>query len=194
MTKNSVCHTSYLRNHILYDCHLWYTCIKWWYVLVFFFFHFLKILIFRVSVVKGQKIIKMKKIFFFLSHSISQEPYIMCLSFLVEKSEMMISPGIFSFFQNFYFSGDLVKKRMTLLHLFASSFQNVIFCEILWLTSRRKNYVSEIDQIFIYRKNQVYWIVTWLCRSIFIVWKNVVNFCVANFYLIFSEGHHERCS
>ena len=68
-----------------------------------FFFHFLKILIFRVSVVKGQKIIKMKKIFFFLSHSISQEPYIMCLSFLVEKSEMMISPGIFFIFSKFLF-------------------------------------------------------------------------------------------
>ena len=68
-----------------------------------FFFHFLKILIFRVSVVKGQKIIKMKKNFFFLSHSISQEPYIMCLSFLVEKSKMMISPGIFFIFSKFLF-------------------------------------------------------------------------------------------
>ena len=27
--KNSVCCTSYLRNHTLYDCHLWYTCVKW---------------------------------------------------------------------------------------------------------------------------------------------------------------------
>ena len=67
-----------------------------------FFFHFLKILIFRVSVVKGQKIIKMKKKNF-LSHSISQEPYIMCLSFLVQKSKMMISPGIFFIFSKFLF-------------------------------------------------------------------------------------------
>ena len=34
--------------------------------------------------------------------------------------------------------GDLVPKRMTLLHFFTSSFQNVIFCEILWLSSRKK--------------------------------------------------------
>ena len=27
--KNSVCHTSCLRNYISYDCHLWCTCVKW---------------------------------------------------------------------------------------------------------------------------------------------------------------------
>ena len=27
MTKNSVCHTSYLRNHTSCDCHLWYTIV-----------------------------------------------------------------------------------------------------------------------------------------------------------------------
>ena len=35
--KNSVWCTSYLRDHISYDCHLWYTCVKWWYLHVFFF-------------------------------------------------------------------------------------------------------------------------------------------------------------
>ena len=29
MTKNSVHYTQYLRNHTSYDCHLWYTCVKW---------------------------------------------------------------------------------------------------------------------------------------------------------------------
>ena len=29
MTKNSVCHTWYLRNHTSYECHLWCTCVKW---------------------------------------------------------------------------------------------------------------------------------------------------------------------
>ena len=28
-TKNSVCHAPYLRDHTSYDCHLWYTCVKW---------------------------------------------------------------------------------------------------------------------------------------------------------------------
>ena len=27
--KKSVCHAPYLRNHASYDCHLWYTCVKW---------------------------------------------------------------------------------------------------------------------------------------------------------------------
>ena len=29
MTKNSVCCTPYLRNHLSYDCHLWCKCVKW---------------------------------------------------------------------------------------------------------------------------------------------------------------------
>ena len=29
MTKKSVCHAQYLRNHTLYDCHLWCTSVKW---------------------------------------------------------------------------------------------------------------------------------------------------------------------
>ena len=44
--RKSVCHTSYLRNHTSYDCHLWYTCVKWWYLQACF--HFFKILIFWV--------------------------------------------------------------------------------------------------------------------------------------------------
>ena len=52
--KNSLWCTSYLRNHISYDCHLWYTFVKWWYLQVFFFFfHFFKILI--LWVVRGCK-------------------------------------------------------------------------------------------------------------------------------------------
>ena len=32
------CRASYLRNHTSYDCHLWYTCVKWWYLKVFLSF------------------------------------------------------------------------------------------------------------------------------------------------------------
>ena len=45
LQKNSVCCTSYLRIHISYNCHLWYACVKWWYLQVFFFSFFFKILI-----------------------------------------------------------------------------------------------------------------------------------------------------
>ena len=30
MTKNHVCHTPYLRTHTSYDCHFWYTFVKWY--------------------------------------------------------------------------------------------------------------------------------------------------------------------
>ena len=40
-----------------------------------------------------------------LSHSTSQEPYMIWLSLLVHKSKMMISPSIFFFFSKFWFFG-----------------------------------------------------------------------------------------
>ena len=44
-----------------------------------------------------------------------------------------------SFFGKKIGSGeDPVKKRMTFLNFLISSFQNLIFCEILWLASRKK--------------------------------------------------------
>ena len=68
------------------------------------FFHFFKILIFQVdNGVKGQKIAQNDKKFC-LSYLVSQKPYIIWLSFVVHKCKM-ISPGIFSFFQNFEFLG-----------------------------------------------------------------------------------------
>ena len=27
--KEYVCHAQYLRNHTLFDCHLWFTSVKW---------------------------------------------------------------------------------------------------------------------------------------------------------------------
>ena len=46
VTKNYVFCASFLRNHKSCDCHLWYTCVKWWNLLEFF--HFFKILIFQI--------------------------------------------------------------------------------------------------------------------------------------------------
>ena len=40
-----------------------------------------------------------------LSHSTSQEPYMIWLSLLVHKSKMMISPSIFFIFSKFWFFG-----------------------------------------------------------------------------------------
>ena len=67
------------------------------------FFHFFKILIFCVRCVKGRKMVQNdKKIW--LSHSKSQEPQIISLSFMVHICKIIISPGFcfcFSFFQFF---------------------------------------------------------------------------------------------
>ena len=74
--KNYIRHATYLRNSIAYYHDFWYTCIKW-------YLHSFKILFFRiVSAVKGQKITQNDKKLC-LSKSISQEPYIIWLWFLV---------------------------------------------------------------------------------------------------------------
>ena len=58
MTKNSVSLTPYLRNCTSYDCGFWYTCVKSWYLLQFFFFIFSKFWFFWFlgGEGKGQKI------------------------------------------------------------------------------------------------------------------------------------------
>ena len=67
------------------------------------FFHFFKILIFQVvRQVKGQKTVQNDKKFRLLC-SISQEPYIIWLSFMVQMCKMIISPGVFFRFWNFDF-------------------------------------------------------------------------------------------
>ena len=99
MTKHFVCHALYLRNHASYGCHLWCTCVKWWYPQVFFFFHFLKILIFLVvSGVKGQKMALNDKNVC-PSHSISHEPYLIWLWFLVHICKIIVSSNFFHFFK-----------------------------------------------------------------------------------------------
>ena len=68
------------------------------------FFHFFNILIFQVvSGVKQQKLAQNDKKLC-LSHSMSQEPYIIWPSFVVHKCEMIISPGTF-IFSKFWFLG-----------------------------------------------------------------------------------------
>ena len=101
MTQNdkSFClsHLIYLEPYIIiwsssYDLHLWYTCMSKRIIspgIFFFFFNSFSKFWFSVS--------------FCLSHSISQEPYIKWLWFLVHMCKMMISPVNFFIFQNFDF-------------------------------------------------------------------------------------------
>ena len=94
--NNYICHLSYHRNIIVYDHDFWYTCVKWWYLQVIFFF---KILIFCVvSGVKWQKMAQNHKIFWLL-HFISLKPYIIWLSFMVHLCKMMMSPGVVVIFK-----------------------------------------------------------------------------------------------
>ena len=60
---------------------------------------------------------------------------------------------------------DPIQRRMTLLYIFGSSFENAMFCEILWLTSRKKT-TCQKKIFFMNRKNQVYWVIMRLLRSI----------------------------
>ena len=67
------------------------------------FFIFLKIFIFWVvSGVKRQKTVKNDKKFCF-SRSVSQDSYIIWLSFMVHMCKVVISPGLFFIFSNFWF-------------------------------------------------------------------------------------------
>ena len=90
-SKNYICHASCLMNNAAYDHDFWYTCVKWQYISRRFL-HFLKILILRIvrreGGIKGQKMFQNDKK---LSCSISQEPYIIGLSFMVPMSKMIIS-------------------------------------------------------------------------------------------------------
>ena len=99
MTKNLVCRTSYLGNYIWYDCHLWYTCVKGWYLQVFFFFIFFsKFLSFCVvRETKEQKIVQNDKKFC-MGCLISQEPCIIWSSFILHMCKRIISPGFFLHF------------------------------------------------------------------------------------------------
>ena len=68
-------------------------------------------MIFEVfRVVKGQKIVQNEKNLC-LSYSISQDPYIIWLSFMVHLCKIMISPYVFfTFFSNFNFWHQWCKK------------------------------------------------------------------------------------
>ena len=92
MTKNFVCRTPYPCNHLPYDCHLWYTCVKWYLQAVFV--GFFRILILWVVKGRGRARNGLKwKSYLLLSKS--QEPYIIWLSFMLCICKMIISPGAF---------------------------------------------------------------------------------------------------
>ena len=103
MKKNNyICHTSYLRNSKPYDHDFWYTCkMKISPGVFFIFFEILIFLVFSRGH-KVQKIVQNDKKFCLL-HSISQESYIIWLSFMVQMCKMII-PHFFQF-QNFDFLG-----------------------------------------------------------------------------------------
>ena len=59
--NNYICHLPYLMNSIAYSHGFWYTCVKWCYLQVGFFFSFFSFFIFwAVMGWKGKKLPKMK--------------------------------------------------------------------------------------------------------------------------------------
>ena len=80
---------------ISYDCHLWYTFVKCLISSYTFIIIFSKFWFFWVHrVVKERKTVQNDKKFC-LSCSISQEPYIIWLSFMVQMYKIKTSPGVF---------------------------------------------------------------------------------------------------
>ena len=102
-----VCHASYLRNHTLYDRHLWYTKCKM-IMSPRFSFPFFKILIFWVvKRVKEQKNSpKWQKYLIYLKN----QPYIIWSSFMVHMCKRIISPGLFNF--NFWVNNVVKVQKM----------------------------------------------------------------------------------
>ena len=100
MKNNSyICYLPYMRNSIAYNQDFWYICVKWY--ISRCFFQFFKILIFWFvrgkKQGKGQKTVQNDKIFC-LSCFISQEPFIIWLSFMVHMFKIIISSGVFFHF------------------------------------------------------------------------------------------------
>ena len=109
MRNNYICQVPYLSSNIAYNNDFWYTIVKWWYLQVFFSFFFF-LVFWAVSGAKGQKIAQNDKTFC-LSCSISQESFVIWLSFMVHLCEIMIFPGLFFIFSKFWFSGLLAVER-----------------------------------------------------------------------------------
>ena len=93
---------------------------------------------------------------------------------------------------------DLFQKRITFFAflLFFFCFFFCIFfskCHILWnfVDNIRKKIALQKKLIFYLQK--IYWVIMRFRRSIFIASKNLVSFCMANFYLIFLQGNCESC-
>ena len=101
MTKKIVCCALYLRKHISYDCHLWYTCVKWWYLQIFllFFWNFDFQGYLRGKRAKiGPKWEKILSVVLYISGTIHM------IFIYVTYVQMIISPSILFIFSKFWFS------------------------------------------------------------------------------------------
>ena len=90
---------------------------------------------------------------------------------------------------------DLFQKRITFFAFLLFFFFCIFFskCHILWnfVDNIRKKIARQKKLIFYLQK--IYWVIMRFRRSIFIASKNLVSFCMANFYLIFLQGNCESC-
>ena len=78
---------------------------------------------------------------------------------------------------------------MTFFHFFTSSFQNLLYCELLWLTSIKKITRQKYTTFLLTeKKKQVYWVIMWLCRSIFLREKIWLISAWLSFTVSFGKG------
>ena len=112
ITKHFVCLTSYLRNHISYDCDLWYTCVKWWYLQHFFsFFQNFDFWVFMAGALGGGERGKMtshyqfQSVLLYISVTVDHiiEILIMISPVVKKRSNILNIKIIFFFLAHFFF-------------------------------------------------------------------------------------------
>ena len=106
--NNYICYVPFVRNSIAYDHDFWYTLMIS--PDVMFSFSKFWLIFWVVRGVEGQKMVQNDKKFCLL-HSISHEPYIIWLSFMLNMWKMIISLCLFFYFSKFWFFGLLGGKR-----------------------------------------------------------------------------------
>ena len=81
-----------------------------------------------------------------------------------------------------------VQKRMTFLYFLHLLLKMSYFVKYCSYHQEKILHVKNRLNFYLEKKKQVSWVIMWFCRNIFIAWKNVVNFCMPNFYLFFRKA------
>ena len=114
-TNNYICCMPYLRNSIAYDNDFWYTCVKWWFLQVFFSFFWNFHVSGKLEGKRAKNSPKWNKAMTFVMHHISGNSIAYHPDFCYTCVKWWYLQVFFSFLQNFDFSGFWVVNRQKLV-------------------------------------------------------------------------------